>query len=48
MFRLDMSGNIFVLLFILLSKEEEEEIIIIIKMFNFFTPCQVQHLANHA
>ena len=49
MFRLDMSGNIFVLLFILLSKEEEEEIIIIIiEMFNFFTPCQVQHLANHA
>ena len=48
MFRLDMSGNIFVLLFILLSKEEEEEIIIIIKMFNFFTPCQVQHFANHA
>lgn len=55
MSRLDMSGNIIICPFvqsaktILLSKEEEEEnIIIIIKMFNFFTPCQVQLLANHA
>ena len=54
MSRLDMSGNIIICAFvqsaktILLSKEEEKEKTIIIKMFNFFTPCQVQLLANHA